>query len=261
MATGFARGAATRGKRVQFGDGVKAIWDQHSQIIFTGNPNIAPKESRFLKDDRIEWVHFYRGNRIYNRINDAGDRWIWNYDFRSIPGELFFSQDEKRFAEKQGKRYVVIEPTVPTWKKGATNKEWLPYRYQEVARRLAKAGYQVVQLVHGPGMRLDGPAIRKLHTPTFRLAAAVLSRAALYIGPEGGMHHAAAALSVPGVVLFGGFIPPQVTGYDIHTNLTGGAEACGWLRPCDHCKAAMARISVEEVIEAALEQLERRKGG
>jgi ADP-heptose:LPS heptosyltransferase len=79
-----------------------------------------------------------------------------------------------------------------------------------------------------------------------------LARAKLYIGAEGGLHHAAAALGVPAVVLFGGFIPPLVTGYETHINLTGGAqEACGSLKPCDHCRKAMDAISVEEVAAAA----------
>jgi hypothetical protein len=57
------------------------------------------------------------------------------------------------------------------------------------------------------------------------------------------------------VVLFGGFIPPSVTGYGGHANLTGGAEACGSLDPCRHCQAAMGRIGVDEVHAAALERL------
>jgi len=57
------------------------------------------------------------------------------------------------------------------------------------------------------------------------------------------------------VVLFGGFIPPSVTGYAAHANLTGGAEACGSLKPCPHCRKAMEAISVEEVVEEALERL------
>jgi hypothetical protein len=70
------------------------------------------------------------------------------------------------------------------------------------------------------------------------------------------MHHGAAAMNIPAVVLFGGFVPPAVTGYDSHTNLTGGAEfACGSFRYCEHCIAAMKAISVDEVVTAALEHL------
>jgi len=84
---------------------------------------------------------------------------------------------------------------------------------------------------------------------------AILRRAKLYIGGEGGMHHGAAAVGVQGVVLFGGFIPPEVTGYALHTNLTGGAEACGSFNPCAHCAAAMQAIGVDEVLEHAMKRL------
>jgi hypothetical protein len=59
------------------------------------------------------------------------------------------------------------------------------------------------------------------------------------------------------VVLFGGFIPPAVTGYNTHTNLTGGAVACGSFLPCDHCRAAMLNIGVDEAEAAALKYLEK----
>jgi hypothetical protein len=68
------------------------------------------------------------------------------------------------------------------------------------------------------------------------------------------MHHGAAAVGTPAVVIFGGFIPPAVVGYDMHVNLTGGAEACGSLNKCLHCRAAMEKISVEEVYQAVKSQ-------
>jgi ADP-heptose:LPS heptosyltransferase len=95
------------------------------------------------------------------------------------------------------------------------------------------------------------PGARQLKTPSFRHAMAALSRAALYIGPEGGLHHASGAVGIPAVVIFGGFIPPAVTGYATHTNLTGGAEACGSLHACEHCREAMNAISVPDVMDAA----------
>lgn len=252
MASGMARGASVRGKRIAFGDGRKIIWDQNSRPIFQRNPNIAPPGTD--RSSRNEWIEFYRGHRIYN-TKGAG-RWIWNYDFRPIPGEMFFSRDEKLWAEKQVLGFVVIEPNVPTWKTVATNKQWPVDRYDQVALQLRIAGHDVVQFAYGQGWRIA--AARQVKTDSFRLGLAVLARAALYIGPEGGLHHGAAAVGVPAVVLFGGFIPPQVTGYAMHTNLTGGAEACGSLSACPHCRAAMARISVEEVLAAAQSHLERR---
>jgi ADP-heptose:LPS heptosyltransferase len=246
MGSGMARGASSRGKRVAFGEKGRIIWDQHSEMVFRGNPNIAPPGTEQAGD--LEWIPFFKGNRLYN--HREGDRWVWNLDFHATPGELCLSREEKKFAREHGRRdYVVIEPNVPAYKSVAANKQWPVNRYAEVATQLKAKGYHVVQFYNGKGFRI--PDARAISTPSFRLAAALLARAALYIGAEGGLHHAAAALNIPGVVLFGGFIPPSVTGYASHTNLTGGADACGSLLPCKHCKMAMDAISTNDVTHAA----------
>ncbi len=255
----MAKGARVRGRRIAFGNGTKIIWGYHSEHIFKGNPNIALRGSERDDRARLEWVPFYRGNRIYNSHDEVNNRWAWNMDFRPTPGELYLSYEEREFAKAQGSGFVVIEPNVPD-KTVGPNKQWPVERYQEVADAMIAEGRDVVQFQFGPGYYIEGA--RRIKTASFRHAAAVLGRASLYIGPEGGMHHAAAAdkmlvetgkrwaAATPAVILFGGFIPPQVTGYDCHVNLTGGAEACGSLSDCDHCKAAMRRIGADEVIEA-----------
>lgn len=250
LATGLARGASARGKRVAFGDGKKIIWDHFSDLIFRNNPNIAPRNATSL--DNAEWVPFYRGNRIYNEKGE--DRWIWNYDFHAIPGEMFFAKDELAFAKAQRRGFIVIEPNVPGHKSVAANKQWGVNKYNEVAQHLMRQGHRVFQFIHnGSPQRLAGA--RHIFTANFRLALALMNRASLYIGPEGGLHHGAAAVGTPAVVLFGGFIPPQVTGYSIHTNLTGGVEACGSWKPCSHCASAMAAITVDEVTTHAIRLL------
>jgi hypothetical protein len=246
MATGMARGAHARGKRIAFGDGKRIIFSPWSEQIFRGNPNIAFPGAEGARD--IEWIAHHKGHRLYNSVG-AG-RWIWNMEFRPIPGELFFSAEELRFAEQVGSGFVVIEPYVPRHKTVAKNKDWGALRYQAVSQELAAAGQRVIQFNYDATRgRLAGA--QALRTPTFRHALAVLARAALYIGPEGGLHHGAAAVGIPAVVLFGGFIPPEVTGYPSHANLTGGAVACGKLTACSHCKQAMAAISVNKVVTAA----------
>jgi len=57
------------------------------------------------------------------------------------------------------------------------------------------------------------------------------------------------------VVLFGGFIPPEVVGYDGQICLTGGVKACGNINPCGHCRDAMSKITVDEVVDRATELL------
>lgn len=246
LGTGLARGASARGKRVAFGDGKKIIWDHYSDLVFRNNPNIAPRNTTNF--DNVEWIPFYRGNRIYNTQGDG--HWIWNYDFHAVPGEIFFANDEMAYAKTQRPGFVVIEPNVPGYKSVASNKQWGFDKYNQVAQRLVLKGHKVLQFVHaGSSQRLTG--VQHVFTPNFRLALALLKRAALYIGPEGGLHHGAAAVDTPAVVLFGGFIPPQVTGYSTHVNLTGDVEACGSWKPCPHCAAAMSAISVNDVLTHA----------
>jgi hypothetical protein len=250
MASGMARGAHARGKAIAFGDGVKIRWDQHSHEVFKWNPNIAaPGRER---DSCVEWIDYYKGHRLYNR--QEGDRWVWNLDFHATPGEVFLDDIERKNGERYGSGFVLIEPQSAPWKSVAANKDWGRAKYQEVASRLKKAGFPVGQFISDKGSPpLQG--VTPIRTASFRDAVSILANAAIYIGSEGGLHHAAAAVGIPAVVLFGGFIPPSVTGYAAHANLTGGADACGSLKPCPHCRKAMEAISVEEVVEEALERL------
>lgn len=251
MATGLARGAKARAKRIAFGDGQRIIWDKNSEAIFWNNPNIARPGSE--RDRNLEWIPYYKGHRIYNRQDPAAQRWIWNLDFRPQRGEIFFDRNELRNSERFGKGFVLIEPNIETWKSVAPNKDWGRAKYQVVADALKAEGYRVAQFHYEKSPMLDG--VEKLRTIAFRDALAIMRHAALYIGPEGGLHHGAAAVGTPAVVIFGGFIPPSVTGYDDHANLTGGAEACGSYTRCQHCIDAMAAISVDDVLNAALERL------
>lgn len=132
----------------------------------------------------------------------------------------------------------------------APNKDWGREKYQSVAKELQSRGYEVAQFSFGQ-VRLSG--VRVITVSSFREAAIALTRSRMAILPEGGLHHGAAAVGVRAVVLFGGFIPPVVTGYSSHTNLTGGADACGSLHPCKHCRQAMGAISVDEVVNSAEE--------
>jgi len=251
IGSGLARGARYQGKRVAFGDGQKIYWSSWCPEIYYNNPNVAPPGSERSKD--LIWVDHYKGRRKYNKLVDG--RWVWNYDFKPVPGEFFFDEQEINIAKSFKPGFVVVEPNVPWQKEVASNKDWGEGKYEEVARRLMLNGVKVIQFKHKNSRRVvPGAAVAEI--PKFRHVIAALSQASLYIGPEGGMHHAAAAVGVPAVVVFGGFIPPQVTGYDGHTNLTGfGVEACGNIKPCDHCRKAMSSISVDDVLDASMRLL------
>ena len=248
MASGMARGAYARGKRIAFGDGITIHWSHFSEMVFRNNPNVAPPGNEL--DSNLEWIKYYKGHRIYNIPHTQNNRWQWNHDFRPTPGEFFFSDEELAFAESwRGRDFVVVEPNVPAYKSVAPNKQWDHSRFLDVTHRLKADGHEVVQFVHGGGYVL--PGILPVATPDFRRALAVLAHSRLFIGAEGGMHHGAAAVGVKAVVIFGGFIPPQVTGYDFHINIATAPPACGFWVPCDHCYKALKTITVEQVYSAA----------
>ena len=106
-----------------------------------------------------------------------------------------------------------------------------------------------------------GPRKPQIRPRSFRESMAYLKAARLYIGPEGGLHHAAAAVGTRAVVVYGGFTSPLITGYAFQTQLTGGAaEACGTRYGlCPHCREHLDRITVAEVLAAARALLEMPK--
>lgn len=251
IASGLARDAwKKRGIKIAFGAEGRVIWDKHSEEVFRNNPNVVfPGNERA---HRVEWIAFHKGNRGYNRQGNG--HWIWNMDWRCVPGEIYFGANEEAAGRRNGRGFVVIEPNVVAWKSSAANKRWPFERFQQLVDALIADGRDVVQFGNPDGSPMLAN-VRKIKTRTFRDAAVILKNASLYIGSEGGMHHAAAALGVKGVVLFGGWIPPSVTGYDMHANLVGSDRFCGSFSTCAHCADAMAAISVEQVYKAAKERL------
>lgn len=255
IATGLARGAAARGKRIAFGDGKAIRWDQRSKEIFRGNPNVAPPGSEGAKD--VEWVHYFKGHRLYGDARSG--RWKFN-DFKCPEGEIYFSEEERAFANISSKISVVVEPRVKD--RGAcdgANKRWPVERYQVLVDELEGLGFACAQLVPKDARPLLRTATA-IYTPTFRHALAALSKVKLYIGPEGGLHHGSAAVGTKAVVLFGGFNTPRSTGYDWHCNIAVDPP-CGSIGKCEHCQKAMASITVEQVVEAALGQLNGHSAG
>ena len=63
----------------------------------------------------------------------------------------------------------------------------------------------------------------------------------LFVGTEGGMHHAAAATNRDALVIFGGHISPKITGYENHKNLYVNLDMspCGEKNKCKHREECM----------------------
>jgi ADP-heptose:LPS heptosyltransferase len=216
------------------------VLDRHGKPrrhdIWRGNPRIAAPDHK----GPVQTLVCGEGRRPYVE-RQAKDRWIWR-DWPCPVGEIYLSAREREFAARYPGR-VILEPTIKA--EASPNKDWGRARWEALARMLRNAGLPVAQM-GGPGTpRLEG--VELIPTPGFREAAAVLGAATLAVVPEGGLHHAAAALGVRAVVLFGGFISPRQTGYAAHVNLFTGGRPCGMRVRCRHCEEAMAAITPDEV--------------
>jgi hypothetical protein len=230
--------------------------------MWNGNPRIARPEAVARGLD-VQWCDNYSGHRPYvDYGRTTKQRWAYT-GWRCAPGELYFSPEEIDFAEPwRGREFVVVEPHVKP--NASPNKRWGLERMQRLVDLVSRRGGapELVQFDWSGGPLLRG--VTRVRPPTFRHGCAVLSRARAYVGPEGGLHHAAAALGVSAVVIFGGMTSPANTGYDGHVNLfdngadprTGIRGPCGMRVPCPHCERAMAAIR-PEIVAYHLEQLLR----
>jgi ADP-heptose:LPS heptosyltransferase len=137
--------------------------------------------------------------------------------------------------------FIFIEPHTKTLT-SADNRNWGWNNFCAVVEKLR---IPVLQPSYGLPILPGAVAVA---SNSFLYGVGILKKARTALMAEGGLMHAAAAVGVPSVVIFGGFISPQVTGYDMHTNLYVGGEPCGHRFSCQHCREAMKQISVSQVV-------------
>jgi len=203
------------------------------------------------------WNPFFEDGQVVtggNQIVDGAaqrpyiDHWMmgrrikFNMAYRPRAGRIHLTDGEREFADGMGDYFVVA----PFGKSGGSpNKEWSRDRWEAVIGGLPLPVYQVMPDNRQPVIA----GARALVTPTFRHAAAVIERAKLVMCNEGGTHHMAASMRTPAVVIFGAFVPPCVTGYDFHHNLSVETEHgfCGNFDYCQHCQDALETITPDVV--------------
>jgi ADP-heptose:LPS heptosyltransferase len=211
--------------------------------------------------DNVPYIAHRPGGKPVNRLlNCPGYRpyiagktpnnWTWK-TYKPTPAEIVFTPAELAFAEPY-RGMVMIEPNVKA--NGHDNKAWLDTRWNDLAQHLLGQGLGILQCGPRGNSWLQPMSIRSVETLTFRQAAAVLSVAKAFVGTEGGLHHAAAAVGTPAVILWSEFISPEITGYATMTNLRHAGRPCGNRMSCPGCRKSMEAITVNEVVQA-LEKL------
>lgn len=245
------------------GEPMKRNRIHHWSEIFENNPNTTPINLIDNQKPTI-WIHDYPGNRPYidmskmSKVPSEFRRQTvqFNLNFHAEKGDLYFSKHELNFADNAVVNlngFVLIEPNSKT---GMTkNRDWGFKKWQTLVDSLYK-DYTFVQCGPPKGNKWLNN-VKKVTTDSFRKASVILSKSICVVTSEGGMHHAAAALNIPGTVIFGERTSPKTTGYNLHSNLYIGDldKACGMNLPCDGCKKAMDAITVDWVEEELLKVL------
>lgn len=247
----------------------------HAESVYRSSPKLGPV-AICDKMNAPRWHEVWEGNPAIakppitykaRRVRNAtGCRPYIKYPFtrntpcrftgwraRDYVGRIYLTDAEAAWADSVrtfNGRYVVIEPSANT--QNNPNKVWMWDRWIAVIQQF-RDRVPFVQPVHKTSVVAPGVIPVKCG---YRHAAALISRSVMYVGTEGGLHHAAAALDRAAVVIFGGFIKSQITGYPIHHNIEDGGPACGRYTPCTHCREAMERITVDQVASAVNTQLQ-----
>tara|TARA_Y100000588_G_scaffold106378_1_gene116347 strand:- start:290 stop:1159 length:870 start_codon:yes stop_codon:yes gene_type:complete len=275
MATGIAKIQKQKfpDRQIVVGNFKKKIITQ--SIIFLNNPNIIMDPKKIDKNKAVYFVNSHPGNRPHiNWGKTVKGKNIWNFNFKPTPGELYFSKNEIVYAKKilkdsksfwnknynyKYKGIIFIETTSlkindPRMGFKHVNKDWGHQNWLSLVEKLKK-NYLIIQPLHKKSNKYNG--IFSFDSD-FRQACSVMKFCNIYVGPEGGFGHAAAALNKPGVIIFGGWITPQVTGYDFHDNIYIDIEGspCGvFSHECDHCKKCMSKITVSMIEESIIKNI------
>ena len=229
----------------------------HWSDVFFNNPLVVHPDQ---PTKTLICIPDYPGHRVYidyerseTGIHTDGSsqyfKFQWQEDFKAPKGALYFDNNEKSAASEIALRlpypYFVIEPHVAK-KPWINKKAWDFVRWQAVVDALPELHF--IQL--SGGEVLNG--VHQVETQTFRQACGLVACAGGFVGTDGGLHHAAAALGVPAVVLWGHYSSPEIFGYDEHINVRH-AEGIGCgitFDECALCQSSMNDIKVDEVVEA-----------
>lgn len=205
------------------------------------------------------------GDRIMAKAHDWSKPWYMNHHtperayfnegFTAPRGKLNIDPVLRKWAARMvPPEMVMVQPHVKL-KFSSTNRDWGWDRWQELAGRLTVPMVQCVPLGKPLGINLyqtivlDG--VTPVQTPTFEHACAILERVRGVVTSSGGFHIAAAAMNKPAVVIWGSYSDPAMLGYPEHVNLyEPDPDGLGQRKPHPACRAAMDRITVDQVFDA-----------
>lgn len=246
------------------------VGSRHPEI-YAGNPHV--RHLPFSQAIVYRLAHFMRWTRIvdsfthmdYYHTSRIPQKHIMHLlaeriGLKEMPVKPLIFLSKEELAEKilpdAEKPWVAIQSIGNS--KWTDNKNWGAEKFVRLAELLSPS-FSLVQL----GTAGDPPLpvqINLCGKVGVRSVFQVLRQCAGFVGLEGFLMHAATAMDVASVIIYGGFTAPWQTGYEINANLYSPVPCAPcWLESrCPYDKKCMEAITPAHVADVLMEKL--RKG-
>lgn len=199
----------------------------------------------FLHNPYVDWVtdkhikttkKFIKPKyRIYKETKKSIYEQMLSYvsDKKKGAPQLFLTEEETaKYATDE--KYFVITP-VGKMDFSANRKEWGFENFRRLAEMILATGkYKIAQIGSPKDKLLEGA--KDMRGLPVRESASVIKNSCGFIGLEGGLMHLSRAVNVKSLIIYGGFINPEISGYDENVNIAN-------LVDCSPCFTSEQRLT------------------
>ena len=257
------------------------LWNKDMDEVFKFNPYII-KPSTKLDINKYSIINDHAGNRGYIDYakSDLGKfsttKYIkLNNEYKANKGKIYFSSLENEqidnIKEKHGDFILLNIGAKNTVTK---NKNLSINKWEKINKDIIAQGLKTVIMTNNqyspilPKENSFDQSI-KIRTKSIRDMLCVIAASKMVVTTEGGVHHAASALDIKCIVIFGGRVDPNILGYENQINLiddrtviTKGLKIkfpCGMFSDCEHCKKIMNEFPVNIIIKEVINHYDKHR--
>lgn len=228
----------------------KIIVETKFPELFLFNPNVDWVTDKHFKTTRKFIKPKYR--ILENSVKSIYEQMLeYISDLKEGSPELFLSKNE---IEKH-KEYFKYFTIAPLGKQAfsANRKEWGIYKFQTLVNLIKeKTDFNVVQI----GAKSDNLLENVVDKRGFQIreTASIIKNSICFIGLEGGLMHLAKAVDKDSIIIYGGFINPEISIYENNINVINLVECSPCFtseKPLSKCETmlCMEGITSESVFE------------
>jgi ADP-heptose:LPS heptosyltransferase len=260
--------AVAREVRARLGKDVKILpIEQHGNFVKLIKSPIFHNNEDFVQEwagDQFTFPLVFNNQKANYCKSDTQEKAVHRYDKHIIEQicEVYGIKDpllkcvislDTKEKEEVDRIVGILPPSFVTIDVGV-NKEYTQNKFdniefwQKLVDNLSPK-IKFVQVGTPDDRRLNG-VISLLGRTTFRTAAGVIGRSKLFVGPEGGLVHAASAFDTKCVVIVSSFIHPDLVKYQDNVYIWANEDKhgpCGMKINCEYCKKNMLTLNIKDV--------------